>query len=60
MNTPASSRWRLAQAFVDPEDDADDDAEGFLSRAKAFAVGVLHLGLALYAGKLAIGSGGVG
>jgi hypothetical protein len=51
--------WRYIQAGIDPEHKGTD-VSGIIARLGYAASGVIHTGLALYAVRLAMGSGGGG
>ncbi|HEY0625899.1 MAG TPA: DUF1206 domain-containing protein [Allosphingosinicella sp.] len=51
--------WRLADAWLDSEGHGSD-GKGMALRAGAAASGIIHLGLAYYAARLASGNGGQG
>ncbi len=51
--------WRVVQAVLDPERKGGD-AGGLAERAGALINGVIYFGLALTAGRLALGTGGAG
>lgn len=56
----AYALWRLAEAFVDPENTKGEDKKGLAKRVGAFGSGVVHIALGIYAANLALGSGGGG
>lgn len=51
--------WRISEAVLDTEGNGTE-AKGMAARAGGFLSGIIHLGLAFYAAKLAGGSGGGG
>ena len=51
--------WRLSEALMDTEGHGDD-GKGLAIRAGGFLSGLIHLGLAFYATRLAAGSAGGG
>jgi hypothetical protein len=51
--------WRMSEALLDTEANGDD-AKGIAIRTGGFVSGLIHLGLALYAARLASGTGGGG
>jgi hypothetical protein len=51
--------WRITQAVLDPENKGDD-AGGLAKRAGSLVSGIAYGGLALTAGRLALGTGGSG
>ncbi|HEU4322048.1 MAG TPA: DUF1206 domain-containing protein [Roseiflexaceae bacterium] len=51
--------WRVVQAALDPEHKGND-AGGLAERAGSLINGVIYFGLALTAGRMALGTGGAG